>query len=102
MGCRLRFTCTACEYTAEVSGGDDSGMAHLTTTIVCEDCKELSDILTGYLVETEEGRMFKNEPPSKFECGRSHKHRIRRWTTGDPCPKCGKPMDEGEATVLWD
>lgn len=49
MGSHDQFTCTACDYSAEVSGGDDVGMMVLTTTIACETCKKLYDVEVGPL-----------------------------------------------------
>lgn len=102
MGSRSQFTCLACRYSAEVSGGDDCGMEVRTTTVFCEDCKELSDIFTGYHPWREEAAQHRGEKPPEFRCERSRKHKIRRWTAADPCPKCGGKMENEGATVLWD
>jgi hypothetical protein len=48
MGCRFAFQCPDCGYKAEVSGAADCGFVAATTTIVCHDCRELLDIVTGY------------------------------------------------------
>lgn len=102
MGCKFQFTCSACEYSAEVSGGDDCGMSVGTTTVYCEDCQELSDIITGYEIWRDEAERKKDGKQPEFRCERSRKHRIRRWTSGEPCPRCGGEMTNEGATVLWD
>jgi hypothetical protein len=99
MGCRFRFSCPACGFSAEVSGGADGGFVHITTTIVCDDCKTLHDITTEYVDGSEESKLWKKPV---FRCPRSAKHGIREWKDGDPCPKCGGKMENEGATTLWD
>lgn len=96
MGCRFRFSCPACEYSAEVSGGPDAGFSNSTTTIVCENCNTLRDIEAASL---DSNGHWKEKP---FRCPRSAKHRIREWKDGDPCPQCGGKMENEGGTVLWD
>jgi hypothetical protein len=43
MGQTRAFHCTSCDYSAEVSAGDDAGMAVTTTTVLCEDCQALME-----------------------------------------------------------
>jgi hypothetical protein len=49
MGQMRTFRCTSCDHSAEVSGGNDAGMSATTTTILCEDCHLLMDVVTGRL-----------------------------------------------------
>ncbi len=46
MGSWTEFRCGSCGYEAMVSGRDDAGMLVNTTTILCEDCEELYDVVT--------------------------------------------------------
>lgn len=107
MGTLHSFTCSACSYSAEVSGGGDAGMMVCTSTIVCEDCKELYDITTcdvaSFMSPT--GKNMDGSDPKEypFECPESGTHKIKEWKCGDPCPKCGGgEMVDGGVTILWD
>ena len=46
MGSWQLLECEFCRYRAEVSGGDDAGMLVSTTTVACETCAELYDVVT--------------------------------------------------------
>ena len=48
MGRLHKFECSNCSFSAEMSGGNDTGMICQTTTILCEDCKELYDVVIKY------------------------------------------------------
>lgn len=44
MGTWFLFKCLSCDYTAEVSGREDTGMFCRMTTIFGEVCKKLYDV----------------------------------------------------------
>jgi hypothetical protein len=46
MGKTFQLECPWCQYRARVSGGADSGAHCEVQTIVCRDCRELSDVAT--------------------------------------------------------
>ena len=96
MGNTFEFKCARCGLTAEVSGGDDAGMAVLTTTIVCKTCHRLYDVVTRDL------DVSKNPEHLPLRCPKSAKHKVNRWESGGPCPKCGNPMINEGGVVLWD
>lgn len=54
MGACYDFSCPNCGYSAQVSGGDDFGFHVVTTTIVCETCRELLDVGIGPYPQCEE------------------------------------------------
>ena len=97
MGMLYRFVCAACGYTAEVSGGEDAGMRSGTTTIACEQCRKLYDVVIEK--KTSDGTEFKQCAP---RCPKSARHPFRIWTNGDPCPRCGGIMENQGMTILWD
>ncbi len=45
VGALLEFRCESCSYEAMVSGRDDVGFVARTTTVLCEDCEELYDVV---------------------------------------------------------
>lgn len=46
MGMWVTFECAHCQYRAQVSGCDDSGMLADSTTIICVQCREICDVVT--------------------------------------------------------
>ena len=50
MGRTFLFECSRCGYRAKVSGGADRGFHFAVQTIVCGECKELYDAVTGLKV----------------------------------------------------
>jgi rubrerythrin len=95
MGSSYEFTCRQCEYSAEVSGGDDAGKISATTTILCEDCKQLFDVMVS---ENPSEKSSYRDPV----CPRDNNHKVRRWKHPDVCPKCGTQMEKGALTIDWD
>jgi predicted RNA-binding Zn-ribbon protein involved in translation (DUF1610 family) len=95
MGQQYRFTCPACGYKADVSGGDDAGRIVATATILCADCAELQDVATASLAHP-------HHTSSAIHCERSVAHRVRRWKHPGPCPVCGATMNKGKLVLLWD
>ncbi len=93
MGRQHEFTCPACGYAVTVSGGDDAGMNVITTTLLCETCKTLEDVVVHQL---------KPERIREPRCPRSPRHKVRRWVFPDVCPKCGTTMELGEVETIWD
>ena len=100
MGLWIEFRCKSCGYEAMVSGRDDMGEIADTTTILCEDCEELYDVITFRRTKLpeEESRLGPIEP----ECPKAAGHAFRRWEDPDACPKCGNPMTHGEKWTIWD
>lgn len=44
MGAHFLFMCASCSYEADVSEGNDIGMASATSTVLCEDYQELYEV----------------------------------------------------------
>lgn len=106
MGVLQGFACSACDYGAMVAGGDSLTMSCVTRTVSCISCRELLDVVT---------RSFElgNFPPPSAErddvapeaplqCPEGMSHEVTAWEKGGPCPRCGKPMEEGESFILTD
>jgi hypothetical protein len=96
MGELFQFGCTNCGFNAQVSGGDDAGMSVSTSTIVCQSCRQLYDVV---IVNLDDDKGTKQHPP---RCPKSGTHTVTRWNNGDQCPKCGEPLARGESVCLWD
>jgi hypothetical protein len=104
MGCQIRFTCSSCAYTCQVSGtGDiDYGMSSAQITLSCQTCQQVADAA----VEVPEDRMFKLTRaelatlPSCASCGSTA---VRVWKKGNRCPRCrGRMVADPSDGVLWD
>jgi hypothetical protein len=50
MGRTYWFECVRCGYRAKVSGGADRGLNLFVQTILCRNCRELCDVVTGLKV----------------------------------------------------
>ncbi len=55
MGRSYWFECPKCGYRAKVSGRADRGLCFFVQTILCRDCRELYDAVTGLRVADEWG-----------------------------------------------
>jgi len=78
-----------------VSGGDDCGMVSATTTIMCEECRELSDGIVS-------NKPWDEKPYEIPPCPKNKKHKVRKWKHPDVCPKCGGVLKQGKLAILWD
>ena len=101
MGGWLEFKCGSCGYEVMVSGRDDVGFSARTTTVLCNDCEKLYDVVT-FKVPGGMGTERKPTGTIEPECPKSNEHAIRRWTHPDVCPKCGDEMLMGDKLTLWD
>ncbi len=114
MGSSYLFSCPSCGYEAEVSGGLDFGMACVTHTVSCPDCKKLSDALIStnpgdvvaprLLIDDEEGDLdvLPGTVPEQLRCETDRRHTARPWEHPGPCPRCGATLVKGELAVDWD
>ena len=113
MGTNYQFLCKHCDYETVVSGGDDVGMACRTTTIGCQDCGDLFDVVTSEQPWGESAGLSDEElvcpgpAPDDSDDDESTdrsnpSHRVQRWTFPGPCPKCGQAMTKGDLSVHWD
>lgn len=94
MGEWFQFECKRCGYKAEVSGGDDCGMASATTTILCKTRHKLYD------VEIEENPATARRRAAPSRCPKSPAHPRQRWNHPGPCPRCSHTMSRCEEPVL--
>lgn len=76
------YSCSQCDYNAIISGRSDALFMGYTETMVCNDCKELSD----YIVETSE-----RVKTTVFTCKECDNHNVTKWDyKTKPCPQCVK------------
>lgn len=103
MGTKYEFRCKECAYAATVSGGLDCGLVAVVRTMVCEDCKEIVDVLVGKYGE--EGPT--GDPAYDKDlnvCPICQRRRVRPWSVSRSCPRCSTHMTlaPDSPRVLWD
>lgn len=95
------FECRACDYSAQVCGGRDSGMEVTLLTSVCSDRDALVDVVIG--PPCEEGlRMSEEDDPKLGRCSGCGGENLVPWPKSRSCPKCGARMEKGYLVSHWD
>lgn len=108
--------CDTCKYQAEISGGEDAGMACVTQTVYCAQCQQLDDAITACVGECSEpdtdleSRPLTASGPDWVECPprcpRDASHPVTAWTAPGPCPRQGCPgtvsAQPDGLICLWD
>lgn len=101
MGELHTFECPSCGYHAEVSGGKDRGFIAFTQTKVCQNCRQVVDVLTGKATKLSAAQAI-IIPKAKQECPACKGHDLKAWK-GRLCPKCGGKMALGLGPIcMWD
>ncbi len=101
MGSLYRYSCSTCDYQAEICGGKDRGMLAAVQTMTCQDCSNLVDVSLG---SPERGGPIGDDEFDKSIgiCPRCKSKNVLEWTESKPCPKCDGTMIRGEHTAMWD
>lgn len=97
MGAHYEFKCEKCGLAATVSGGPDRGFEAVTDTRFCRPCGEIFDVLIAVIPEA--------APEDHTHigcCPRCNGTDLMPWKRGEPCPRCGGSVKEGEMVDLWD
>ena len=100
MGTVRNYACSRCRFCHEGLERFDALIAGPSFKVICHDCQELYDVSRegGW---PEEGSDWL-PTPQEAQCPKGAKHRAELWPEDRPCPKCGKPMNEGEITIFAD
>jgi hypothetical protein len=121
MGRTYVFDCVKCGYQAKVAGGLAEGLEFTVQTIVCHECRELTDaVISAKVAAVPSANELKPEseagssPPSFADiinrlplmmriptrqenfapvCLPFPSHEIRPWNQPDKCPRCGAFME---------
>lgn len=94
--------CVQCGYKALVAGGPSTGMVESRQTILCFDCQEVMDVVSGVFKGFQKRHMELTGKSDEYwlkvriRCEKNAKHRWREWNAPDLCPRCGGPMSQDE------
>ena len=104
MGKAYNYKCDNCGYSAIVSGGRDFGFVAVVKTMICEDCKNLVDVLIGR--HGKDGATGDIEYDRKLNiCPICAGKNLKAWPTNHTCPRCSANMirsRNGSDVILWD
>jgi uncharacterized paraquat-inducible protein A len=102
MGTWSKFDCKKCGYTVNVSGGKDFGMVAVVQTMICNDCKELVDVLIGRCGET--GKSGDIEYDKDLDvCPECRGTNLSTWSASTrSCPRCRQKLNKGQVVAMWD
>jgi hypothetical protein len=99
MGLLYLFSCPACQFKAQVSGGLDYGMMAATQTIACGNCRRLYDAYVGKAERTSPEHV----EAAELKCPKGSRHQVEVWNHPGPCPRCGETLVRADdASVCWD
>ena len=97
MGQWYLFKCPSCNYETECSAGPDRGMFAAVEPMICFDCKEVHNVVTG-----EFDRQGNYKDYEKFKCHSCKGSSLKGWKNNE-CPKCNSKMNHShKKAILWD
>ena len=102
MGANYKFTCPNCGESLFTSDGLDYGFVAVIQPMICDDCKELVEVLVGRRGEI--GPTGDPEYDKKLNlCPSCGGAKLRPWPSNHPCLQCGTKMDKSDdPELLWD
>lgn len=104
MGTKYNFACPGCGYTVDwVSGGRDFGEIAVVRSMICEDCKDVVDVLIGRCGQ--DGPTGDPDYDKNLNlCPKCEGIRLHPWPSEHPCPKCNEKMLKNKTfgKILWD
>ena len=97
MGQWYMFNCPSCNYETECSDGPDRGMFAAIDPMICNDCKEVHNVVTG-----EFDRQGNYKDFEKPECPSCEGSNLKIWKKRER-PKCRDKMERyNQSHILWD
>ena len=93
MATYFEYKCKSCGHTVNANPkGKDMVMMGEIHHYLCEDCKDIVDVLYPY-----------GEKPEKIVCPECGSENLKKWNprTGK-CPKCGEKMEKTDNVLMLD
>lgn len=70
---------------------------------ICNNCKELTDVLVGEYGHKIKKSDLTDDKKDYYLCSNCYSENITIWNIKKrPCPKCGNNMRKGQEAILWD
>ena len=88
MGTIYEFACTGCDHRFEASDGADCGFMVYTQSMVCRDCAEVANVITGITPGTD-GEYAEEIRSRVGRCPTCQGNSLTEWNSSKSCPKCG-------------
>lgn len=93
------FLCKNCGYQVNSPGGKSGTMLSEIESMLCADCKIISNVVTGFC--NQEWRPPDEKSKAELghctECKGTH---LVSWTKPYPCPKCGNRMSKKDRGLI--
>jgi len=111
LGSLYTFKCNSCDYEVESVGKQDRGFTAVLKPYICNDCKEVCDVLIGDINGVIPEDMLDKLLLSNFElddfynCSNCKSKNLTEWNSENyNCPKCDGTMakDKNKPVLLWD
>ena len=93
MATLYEYKCKNCGYSTWANPkGHDMVMMGELYHYLCEDCKEIVDVVNPH-----------GEKPEKITCYKCGSEKLKKWNprTGK-CPKCGEKMEKTDTVLMLD
>jgi DNA-directed RNA polymerase subunit RPC12/RpoP len=105
MGFQKTYKCSKCEYTTLTAGGRTRGFEVITDSFVCNQCKEIVDIVIDNVDEEFIHDWTREAINREIVCPKCNSLDIKKWDVQSRiCPKCNSEMEvklSGEF-IYWD
>jgi hypothetical protein len=100
MGSRNNYLCKGCGYAATVPTGESRGFFAKTETLVCSDCK----IVTQVVIQRYSAEPGNNTRTDVEKCcPRCKGNELHPWSEWHICPKCLTSMKQTNLfPIMWD
>ena len=99
MGSLYLFNCGSCNYSVRSAGKEDTGYLSVVKPYICNNCKEVYDILIGEMGQVipketlSEAHGSLNELKDFYCCPKCRGKDLTDWSSNDfKCPKCDAGM----------
>lgn len=105
MGQAYTYRCGKCNYNVVSSGQLDWGFIAVVRPYICNDCKEVIDVLVGRMGQEIPYEMLNEKEKKEYYCCK--RCNGRNLTVWNPkwrrCPKCSRRMRKKPGTIIdWD
>ena len=84
-----KFLCPSCGYGVNAAGGRSATRASKSETMICADCRIVTDVFMGYHRKVPPGKGYEEKIGRCYQCKGTN---LIKWVEPYPCPKCDASM----------